>query len=57
MCYRPTTTFLATINTIDFFPICDTHLKDTGFATLIEPAPESASPAAKKVSDEEIRRI
>lgn len=60
MCFRPTTTVLATLNTTDFLYTCDGHLTDRGFATLIEPPPEASTAAAsetKKVSDEEIRRI
>jgi len=59
MCYRPTTTVLATLNTTDFLYTCDGHLIDRGFATLIEPPPDDAqaAPSAKKVSDEEIRRV
>lgn len=51
MCFRSTTTVLATINTVDFFYACDGHLKDNGFASTIAPPPE------QKVSDQEIRKI
>ena len=58
MCFRPTTTVLATLNATDFLYTCDGHLTDRGFATLIEPPPDaSAASETKKVSDEEIRRI
>lgn len=33
ICYKPTTTVLATINTSDFLYTCPTHLADRGFAT------------------------
>ncbi|KAF8511169.1 AAA-ATPase Vps4-associated protein 1-domain-containing protein [Gautieria morchelliformis] len=58
MCYRPTTTVLATLNTTDFLYTCDGHLTDRGFATVIEPHDAASGTEAKKVvSDEEIRRV
>lgn len=57
MCFRPTTTVLATLNTTDFLYTCDAHLTDQGFASPIEPPPPAVSTSTKKVSDEEIRRI
>jgi AAA-ATPase Vps4-associated protein 1 len=58
MCYRPTTTVLATLNTTDFLYTCDGHLTDRGFATLIEPHDAASGTEAKKmVSDEEIHRV
>jgi len=57
MCFRPTTTVLATANTVDFIYVCDGHLTDRGFATLIEPPADDQAREAKKVSDEEIRRV
>ncbi|KZV90514.1 DUF1742-domain-containing protein [Exidia glandulosa HHB12029] len=55
MCYRPTTTVLATVNATDFIYTCDMHLSDNGFATRI---PEPESPAAKpSVSTEEILKL
>ncbi|KAF7313546.1 hypothetical protein HMN09_00510600 [Mycena chlorophos] len=53
ICYRPTTTVLATVNTVDFIYTCDTHLKDPGFATLSVPA-AAASPA---VSQEDVGKV
>lgn len=58
MCFHPTTTVLATLNTTDFLYTCDGHLTDRGFATLIEPPQVGTSATTEtKVSDEEIRRI
>ncbi|KAF9569391.1 DUF1742-domain-containing protein [Agrocybe pediades] len=34
VCYKPTTTVLATAKTIDFLYTCPIHLTDSGFATL-----------------------
>ena len=52
MCYRPTTTVLATLNTTDFIYTCDTHLTDRGSATSLD-SPED-TPAKKAVSQDEI---
>ncbi|KAJ7667704.1 VPS4-associated protein 1 [Mycena polygramma] len=39
VCYKPTTTVLATINTVDFLYTCPTHLTDPGFASpFVDPA-------------------
>ncbi|KAF8583953.1 DUF1742-domain-containing protein [Ramaria rubella] len=58
MCFRPTTTVLATLNTTDFLYTCDGHLTDQGFATVIEPSPKVEDIEPKKVvSDKEIRRV
>ncbi|PPR02484.1 hypothetical protein CVT24_002033 [Panaeolus cyanescens] len=52
VCYKPTTTVLATINTVDFLYTCPNHLSDPGFATLInEPK------AAPTISAEEIAKV
>ncbi|KAF9057440.1 VPS4-associated protein 1 [Panaeolus papilionaceus] len=52
VCYKPTTTVLATINTVDFLYTCPTHLVDPGFASLVsEP---KATPA---ISAEEIAKV
>jgi len=50
---------LATINTVDFFYTCDSHLTDRGFASLVEPPSpyELPKPEGRKVSDEEIKKI
>ncbi|KAG9317628.1 VPS4-associated protein 1 [Chiua virens] len=57
ICYKPTVTVLATIDTSDFFYTCPVHLTDRGFATRA-PDPE---PDVKKdkgaVSAEEIAKV
>ncbi|KAF8607639.1 DUF1742-domain-containing protein [Ceratobasidium sp. AG-I] len=53
VCYKPTTTVLATSSAVDCVYTCDTHLSDPNFAVLQAPAP-SASPS---VNAEEIARI
>ncbi|KAN0097285.1 VPS4-associated protein 1, partial [Tylopilus felleus] len=57
ICYKPTVTVLATIDTADFFYICPIHLMDRGFATRApepEPEPEHKKPS---VSPEEIAKV
>jgi len=55
ICYKPTATVLATINTTDFFYACPTHLADRGFATRApDPEPEPKKPS---VSPEEITKV
>ncbi|RXW25830.1 hypothetical protein EST38_g46 [Candolleomyces aberdarensis] len=56
VCYRPTTTVLATINTVDFIYACPGHLSDANFATRIADA-ETSSAAKSSVSPEEIAKI
>lgn len=54
MCYRDTTTVLW--NPQDWLYICDAHLTDPGFATLVgEPAPQPA--AGVKLSEDELKKI
>ncbi|KAI0301844.1 VPS4-associated protein 1 [Multifurca ochricompacta] len=49
VCSKPTTTCLASTNTVDFVYTCDAHLFDTGFATeIVDP---------KEVSNEGIARV
>ncbi|TFK29218.1 DUF1742-domain-containing protein [Coprinopsis marcescibilis] len=55
VCYRPTTTVLATINTLDFLYTCPSHLTDTNFASRI-PDENTAKPGPS-VSPEEIDKI
>ena len=56
MCFRPTTTVLATLNATDVIYACGDHLTDRGFATVIQPPGDAAEASeTKKVSDEEIR--
>lgn len=56
ICYRPTTTVLATINAVDFLYTCDGHLKDRGFASKID-LPSGSGEEKPKVNEEEIRRV
>ncbi|SJL01505.1 uncharacterized protein ARMOST_04827 [Armillaria ostoyae] len=52
VCYKPTTTCLATINAVDFLYTCPTHLTDRGFASSIQEEP--AKPA---LGDDEIAKV
>ncbi|KAL1741085.1 AAA-ATPase Vps4-associated protein 1-domain-containing protein [Schizophyllum fasciatum] len=54
VCYKPTTTVLATINTTDFLYTCPAHLTDTNFATKLSDTPSTPKSA---VSAEEIARV
>ncbi|KAH7931271.1 DUF1742-domain-containing protein [Leucogyrophana mollusca] len=55
VCYKPTTTVLATIETTDFLYTCPTHLTDYGFATRVtEPEPEARKIGA---TPEEIAKV
>ncbi|KAG7097222.1 hypothetical protein E1B28_004593 [Marasmius oreades] len=53
VCDKPTTTVLATINTVDFIYTCPTHLADRNFASRIV----DSAPAKPKASDEEIQKV
>ncbi|KAJ7781558.1 VPS4-associated protein 1 [Mycena metata] len=54
VCYKPTTTVLATINTVDFMYTCPTHLTDPGFASpFVDPA-AAAKPA---LSQEDVGKV
>ncbi|KAI9574503.1 DUF1742-domain-containing protein [Boletus coccyginus] len=55
VCYKPTATVLATIDTADFFYTCPIHLTDRGFATRA-PEPEPG-PKKPSVSPEEISKV
>ncbi|KIP09194.1 hypothetical protein PHLGIDRAFT_60761, partial [Phlebiopsis gigantea 11061_1 CR5-6] len=60
VCYKPTTTVLATINTVDFIYVCDTHLTDPGFASKIGETGDGveANGATKMgLSPEEIAKV
>lgn len=59
VCYKPTTTVLATINTVDFIYTCDNHLTDPGFASRIGESPDGAAGGASKaaLSPEEIAKV
>ncbi|KAF6762795.1 VPS4-associated protein 1 [Ephemerocybe angulata] len=54
VCYRPTTTVLATVNTVDFIYACPGHLTDHNFATRIV---DESGPVKRSVSPEEIAKI
>ncbi|KAH6915176.1 VPS4-associated protein 1 [Coprinopsis sp. MPI-PUGE-AT-0042] len=54
VCYRPTTTVLATINTVDFLYACPGHLTDSNFATRI--ADETSKPAVPPKEIEKIKK-
>ncbi|EIW82516.1 DUF1742-domain-containing protein [Coniophora puteana RWD-64-598 SS2] len=54
VCYKPTTTCLATIDSADFLYACTTHLSDRGFATQVL---ESPPPQKAGASQEEIDRV
>ena len=54
VCYKPTTTVLATINIVDFLYTCPGHLSDSGFATLVKDEEKSV---AVSVSAEEIAKV
>ena len=60
VCYKPSTTVLATINTVDFLYTCPGHLTDANFATpLGESSGGLGAEGAKKlsVSPEEIAKV
>ncbi|KAH7916677.1 DUF1742-domain-containing protein [Hygrophoropsis aurantiaca] len=55
ICYKPSTTVLATVDTTDFLYTCPTHLGDYGFASrLAEPEQEPKKPGA---TPEEIAKV
>ncbi|KAH0840097.1 DUF1742-domain-containing protein [Lanmaoa asiatica] len=55
ICYKPTVTVLATIDTADFLYTCPVHLTDRGFATRApDPEPEPKKPS---ISPEEIAKV
>ncbi|PSR73482.1 hypothetical protein PHLCEN_2v10774 [Hermanssonia centrifuga] len=58
VCYKPTTTVLATINTVDFIYTCEGHLSDPEFATQIGESSDGAGGARKMgLSPEEIAKV
>ncbi|KAH8106314.1 DUF1742-domain-containing protein [Cristinia sonorae] len=58
VCRKPTSTVLATINTVDFIYTCDGHLTDPGFATQVGESSDGASGARKLgLSPEEIAKV
>ncbi|PCH41326.1 DUF1742-domain-containing protein [Wolfiporia cocos MD-104 SS10] len=59
VCHKPTTTVLATIQTVDFIYVCDTHLSDPGFATQVGEAGDGVDVSSAKMglSPEEIEKV
>ncbi|KAI0080671.1 DUF1742-domain-containing protein [Panus rudis PR-1116 ss-1] len=59
VCHKPTTTVLATINTVDFIYTCDNHLTDPGFASPVGESQDGTAGGVRKlgVSPEEIAKI
>ncbi|KAH9894389.1 VPS4-associated protein 1 [Cubamyces lactineus] len=60
VCYKPTTTVLATINTVDFIYTCDTHLSDPGFASQVGTSSDGVGAGGAKklgLSPEEIAKV
>lgn len=59
VCHKPTTTVLATIQTVDFLYTCDTHLSDPGFASQVGQASDGMGAGGAKMglSPEEIAKV
>jgi len=58
VCYKPTTTVLATINTTDFIYTCDMHLTDPGFSSPVGESSDGADGAGKMgLSPEGIAKV
>ncbi|TFK74493.1 DUF1742-domain-containing protein [Pluteus cervinus] len=58
VCYKPTTTVLATINTVDFLYTCDGHLKDSNFASQVGESGDGAEGTRKMgLSPEELAKV
>lgn len=60
VCHKPTTTVLATINTIDFLYTCDNHLSDPGFASQVGTSNDGVGAGAAQkmgLSSEEIAKV
>ncbi|KAI0751484.1 VPS4-associated protein 1 [Daedaleopsis nitida] len=60
VCNKPTTTVLATINTVDFLYTCDTHLADPGFASQVGTTDDGVGAGGAKkmgLSPEEIAKV
>ncbi|KAI0676991.1 VPS4-associated protein 1 [Trametes maxima] len=59
VCHKPTTTVLATINTVDFLYTCDTHLADPGFASQVGTSSDGVGAGGAKMglSTEEIAKV
>lgn len=57
VCYKPTTTVLATINTVDFLYTCPGHLEDRGFASKLGGVDGAGGGRKMGLSDEEIAKV
>lgn len=60
VCHKPTTTVLATINTVDFLYSCDSHLSDPGFASQVGTSNDGVGAGAAQkmgLSTEEIAKV
>ncbi|KAF8076081.1 VPS4-associated protein 1 [Lyophyllum atratum] len=57
VCYKPTTTVLATINTVDFLYTCPGHLADLGFASSLGGVENAAGERKAGLTDEEIAKV
>ncbi|KAG6903322.1 hypothetical protein C0995_013075 [Termitomyces sp. Mi166 len=56
VCYKPTTTVLATINTTDFLYTCAVHLTDQGFATILGGSTDEEIAKVKEEWEEKQKR-
>lgn len=50
VCFKPTTTVLATANAADFLYTCPTHLSDPGFANIVPNEPSSSTISAEEIA-------
>lgn len=57
ICYKATTTVLATANTTDFIYTCDAHLNDPGFATRVQETNDTTETKKAGLSPEEIAKV
>ncbi len=60
VCFKPTTTVLATINTTDFVYVCNNHLTDPGFATQVGESNDGVGAGGARklgLSSEEIAKV
>jgi hypothetical protein len=57
VCYKPTATVLATINTVDFLYTCPGHLEDRGFASILGGVDGAGGGRKMGLDDEEIAKV
>ncbi|KAI0773988.1 VPS4-associated protein 1 [Fomes fomentarius] len=60
VCNKPTTTVLATINTVDFLYTCDSHLSDPGFTSQVGTTNDGVGAGGAKkmgLSPDEIAKV